>query len=212
MMRKLSIIAVALVVLAAGNAALAASHGDSYTGCLTPGGKIVKVAIGTSPAGNCSETQTQITWSETGPTGPTGATGPQGPAGPEGPIGPQGATGETGATGPGGAVGPAGPQGPAGPSGMGGWEIVTDTAHAGGFDSIVSESVSCPPGKIVVGGGADIPSAATLSAFDKQAISRTKPFMNPDGTNGWSAEAREVGIGTLDWWDLRVYAICVDTG
>ena len=206
-MRRLATISVVLLVVIAGGAALAASSGDTYTGCLTPGGTIIKVAIGASPAGNCTGQQTQITWSETGPSGPVG---PQGPAGPQGPVGPQGATGATGSAGPAGAVGPAGPQGPEGPSGMSGWEIVTDTATAAGLDIMVAESVSCPVGKIVVGGGADISAAATLSAFDKQAISRTMPFINPDGSNGWRATAREVGIGTLDSWTLRVHAICVN--
>jgi hypothetical protein len=91
-----------------------------------------------------------------------------------------------------------------------GWEIVTDTATASGLDIMVAESVSCPEGKIVVGGGANISAAATLPALNKQAISRTMPFINPDGTNGWRATAREVGMGTIHWWTLKVHAICVN--
>ena len=43
-----------------------------------------------------------------------------------------------------------------------------------------------------------IVSIALVVAIDKQAISRTMPFINPDGSNGWRATAREVGIGTFD--------------
>lgn len=62
-------------------------------------------------AADCKNSETAITWNQTGPTGPQGPAGPQGGAGPAGSQGPQG---QTGATGPQGPAGPQGPQGPAG--------------------------------------------------------------------------------------------------
>ncbi len=93
---------------------------------------------------------------------------------------------------------------------MSGWEIVSDSNRADGFDTEVSARVTCPAGKVVVGGGASFGPFATLQAIGKQALVDSQPEENADGTTGWFASGREVGIGTLDWWDLRVYAICVD--
>lgn len=221
-MRRLLVLVVVAVALAAGGTALASGGGHTYTGCLTSYGKIVKVAVGHSPAHACTGDQVEISWNKRGrrgpegPQGETGATGPAGPAGPPGPAGPQGPQGDTGPPGPAGRQGPegpqgpVGPQGPAGPSGMSGWQIVTSVSRANGLDTMTSAYATCPAGKIVVGGGADIPHVATLSAFDKQAISASKPVVNGNGTSSWYAKAREVGVGTLDWWELYVYAICVD--
>ena len=100
----------------------------------------------------CHENETAIQWNQTGPAGPTGPQGPAGPAGPTGPTGPQGPAGPAGPTGP---TGPQGPTGPAGPPGVSGYEIVEATfdVPAGGF---VRNSVSCPAGKKVLGGGAQV--------------------------------------------------------
>jgi hypothetical protein len=76
------------------------STGDTYTGCLQPSGKLVKVAVGTDPTSPCQGSAVQVSWNQ---TGEQGAPGPQGPSGPQGPLGPQGDRG------------PRGPQGPAGP-------------------------------------------------------------------------------------------------
>lgn len=56
----------------------------SYTGCLTKGGDIVNVAIGSLPKKPCNDNQKQISWNEIGPEGPAG---PQGEPGPQGPPG-----------------------------------------------------------------------------------------------------------------------------
>lgn len=76
--------------------------GDTYTGCLQPSGKLVKVAIGTEPTGPCRGSAVQISWSQTGPQGsqgPQGVPGPQGPAGTDGERGPRGIQGPPGVLG-----------------------------------------------------------------------------------------------------------------
>lgn len=77
-----------------------------------------------SGPGQCTRTQTPISWNvvgpqgPVGPPGPTGATGQTGAAGPVGPVGPVGPAGQAGATGPAGPTGITGPAGPAGPTGI----------------------------------------------------------------------------------------------
>lgn len=74
---------------------------DQYTGCLTPLGKLRRVAIGTEPARECTAAQVEITWSEEGPAGPQGDRGRRGRRGIPGQEGPPGvvpaATDATGA-------------------------------------------------------------------------------------------------------------------
>lgn len=115
-----------------------------------------------------------------GATGPQGPAGPQGPPGPStgvpGPAGPQGAKGDVGApgpkgdsgpqgiagpTGPTGATGPVGPQGATGPAGsLGGTTALS--AHQivrlpynfqGATGLSIPVQITCPIGKIAIGGG-----------------------------------------------------------
>ena len=96
--------------------------GDTYTGCLTAGGKIVKVAIGDEPAKPCRTGKSgrddddddddrgrrgelQISWNATGADGLPGPPGAPGAPGPPGPPGPPGADGDPGAPGADGADG-----------------------------------------------------------------------------------------------------------
>ncbi|HET7236882.1 MAG TPA: hypothetical protein VFK59_10680 [Actinomycetota bacterium] len=76
--------------------------GDTYTGCLQPSGKLVKVAIGTEPTSLCKGSAVQVSWNQTGPQGSQGAQGspgPQGPAGADGERGPRGPQGIQGIAG-----------------------------------------------------------------------------------------------------------------
>jgi hypothetical protein len=104
-------------------------------------------------ASECSTSEEELTWFQTGApgsageAGPEGPEGPQGPAGtdgadgapgPQGPAGPQGlpgadgtdgapgSQGPAGPAGPAGAAGPAGPAGPVGPQGPAGPAGATD--------------------------------------------------------------------------------------
>ena|GEM_PF-4876832 len=119
---------------------------------------------------------------ETGAPGENGATGEAGPEGQVGAIGPQGERGEVGATGaPGeqgergatgatgargatGAQGPAGPEGlagergPQGAAGVSGFQVVTESASyptQAGSTTFAWANAHCPPGKELIGGGAD---------------------------------------------------------
>src|SRR5579871_1461078 len=75
--------------------AITSSSNRIYTGCLK-GGLITSVRIGSSPRAACSKSAMQITWNQTGPSGPRGLTGPSGPGGPSGPSGPSGPRGLSG--------------------------------------------------------------------------------------------------------------------
>lgn len=119
-----------------------------------------------------------------GATGPAGPTGPAGATGPRGPAGPQG---------------PQGPKGDPGGSGIAGYERISmwgpylqPGLHASAF-------VTCPPGKVVLGGGvwqmwASRDTAVVLESY-------------PDTDHSWAAtvlgqDVREGG----DAW--AVWAIC----
>ena len=56
---KFSIFVLALLVLSAG---LVQAGGQTFTGCLTKGGAIIKVAVGEAPAKPCQGNQEQVTW------------------------------------------------------------------------------------------------------------------------------------------------------
>ena len=99
----------------------AVGGGNVYTGCLrTKHGEIINIAMGTEPKGSCKRKQMQVSWNETGPTGPQGPKGNRGPKGNAGPAGPQGDPGPKGTKGdqgPDGDPGPKGPDGDPGPKG-----------------------------------------------------------------------------------------------
>ncbi len=93
-----------------------------------------------------------------GPVGAPGLNGTIGPAGPTGLPGPAGAKGEVGATGPAGAAGLTGPAGPVGVSGYVVASAETYTVIEGQCgreaDHVqIASVVSCPTGKVAVGGG-----------------------------------------------------------
>src|SRR5205823_6088642 len=77
--------------------------------------RLIDPSLGnTSLLGHCTSLETQVTWSQ---RGPTGLAGPQGPQGPKGDAGAAGAQGPKGDAGPAGQQGPKGDTGPAGPGG-----------------------------------------------------------------------------------------------
>jgi hypothetical protein len=91
--------AIALVlslVIGAGAVYAMTNGGNTYTGCLDPGGTIIHVAVGDEPLQKCAPSHTQISWNETGPQGEQGPAGPKGDNGDPGEPGPQGPQGEPG--------------------------------------------------------------------------------------------------------------------
>jgi hypothetical protein len=97
-----------------------------------------------------------------------------------------------------GAVGPAGPVGPPGPVGVSAEQLVTaDTST--NSNTVKSQSVSCPSGKKVVGGG-----AAVNTTSNSLAITRSSPAGD---LSGWTAEAQETSAFAGNW-RVTVYAVC----
>jgi Collagen triple helix repeat (20 copies) len=127
--------------------------------------------------------------------GQRGPAGPQGPAGDRGPAGRNGDTGPAGRNGDAGPAGPQGPAGPRGPSGISGWEYATAR-----FDippnSARRGRVSCPHGKVALGGGvSNVTYGPSTHIWDSA----------PDGSSptGWEAgvfnEADDVTITDYVW-------------
>lgn len=127
----------------------------------------------------------------------------RGPRGPRGPQGPRGQKGQRGAKGDKGATGPAG---------VSGYEVVSQTfkevlvpeSETGRGLSPV-ETVNCPAGKRVIGGGSDL---GTNPAQSSQQRLVTVSLSGPNGTGkGWSIQLFN-NSNTDTSIDLEVYAIC----
>jgi hypothetical protein len=122
------------------------------------------------------------------------------------PPGPAGQRGPAGERGPAGPAGPQGPAGSEGPRGISGYERMsfstTLTTSPGRYASIY-----CPPGKVVVGGGA---SAEEALGADPDAVwlFRSQPQTNL-GVWGWWASARARTEQT-DPWRLRAWVMCAN--
>ncbi len=82
-----------------------------------------------------------------------------GPTGPLGPAGPQGVVGAPGSQGAGGAAGPTGGAGPTGAAGAFGREVMI-VASASDSTSPKAQIAYCPEGKVAVGGGGGVSTAA----------------------------------------------------
>jgi collagen triple helix repeat protein len=137
---------------------------------------------------------------------------------PQGPQGPQGKTGAKGARGANGPRGEAGARGQVGPPGLSGYEIVNQTfkevfiENSGGMRGLSAvQTVTCPTGKRVIGGGTNLGTNPTQNG---QQRSVSVSLSGPNGTGtGWSAQLfnnETTGGGTSI--DLQVYAICASVG
>jgi hypothetical protein len=127
------------------------------------------------------------------------------PEGPRGPRGPRGDKGKTGA------------QGQPGPPGMSGYEVVTETftdvfAPDSNSTRGLSEvkTVSCPAGKRVIGGGADLGTNAGQNGQQRQmSVSASAP----NGTgDGWNVQLFNNSTSFGSSIDLKAYAICANVG
>ncbi len=188
---------VGVLAAAAGIAYAAVGENGVITGCYSKAGGTLRVIDPSLTS--CKSSETTLTWNVQGPPGATGATGATGPAGPEGPAGPAGATG------PAGPAGPEGPQGPTGPAGttVSGYEVLTGWISVPNFlFHRFTQSVRCPTGKKVLGGGVsfDIANANGVQLVDSAPM---------DFGAGWAATA----FGTNDpaqAWTMYVWAICAN--
>jgi hypothetical protein len=181
--------------------------------------RVVEHTDSTKPK-DCSKTEIELYWNQTGPEGAQGPQGPQGDPGPQGPQGdpgpqgpqgdpgPQGPQGDPGPQGPQGDPGPQGPQGvqgepgpagPAGPSGLSGYEIV-ETHPDRESDRFTTVYVPCPEGKVVLGGG--------IFLFGQDTVVMSSA-PSEDGS-GWEVLLKDISFLNDDVVELVGRAICVD--
>ena len=113
-----------------------------------------------------------------------------------GPAGADGARGAKGDTGSQGVAGATGPQGPAG-TGIGGHGIVNVVSASNSNNKSVT--VSCGAGKVVLGGGAVIPTGfeGGLALYASY----------PSAANAWTAQVTE-NDAISNNWSFTAYAIC----
>jgi hypothetical protein len=202
----------AVVVCGAAGLAYAAIPGSDQVinGCYAKNSGALRV-IDAEAGKTCLSSELPLSWNQIGPTGPRGLKGDKGDAGPQGLPGEKG---DPGAQGEKGEAGPPGPPGPAGPSGISGYEIVSNDVILN-FLQVRRNSVSCPSGKRVLGGGyySWNDNTSGWSPLDFIPLAPLpggglNPYVNsPSGPSGWVAEAFN---GGLDSYGLRVFAICAN--
>lgn len=124
-----------------------------------------------------------------GTDGGAGPVGPAGPAGPQGPVGPPG---------------PAGPQGPAGP-GIGTPHVVVVGPVVVGANVVVTLTVVCPAGEVVLSGGHDGEDAnPTDQVFTPIISSRPVDAAGAISTTSWTVSA----FGLMGPTPITAYAVC----
>ena len=92
---------------------------------------------------------------------------------------------------------PAGPKGDAGSPGVSERQVVTASTTSDS-NSLKSALVTCPAGKLPLGGGA-------TTAGNVQGVALVAS--RPDGTAGWRAFAQEV-VAQPGNWSLTAYVVC----
>jgi hypothetical protein len=112
-----------------------------------------------------------------------GADGAQGPAGPAGPAGPKGADGAPGL---------------AGAPGVSGRQVVVESTNTNS-DAEKTALATCPAGKQVIGGGANVFPNDVDDVVVREAF--------PSSATGFYVEAQEIGAVGANW-QVAAYAIC----
>jgi hypothetical protein len=138
---------------------------------------------------------------EQGPEGPIGPEGIAGPPGLPGPVGPQGVQGLVGFTGLQGLQGPPGPvvevsEGVL--NGISGWEILQSEDHTVEPGNRRTATMSCSPGKILLGGGYNAEKCEDCSGVNSY----------PSSGNSWKTTL--VNNMTDRPANFKVYAICAE--
>jgi hypothetical protein len=106
-------------------------------------------------------------------------------------------------TGPPGPAGPTGAQGPQGPAGVSGYQLMSST-HTATNSVTFAYTLSCPSGKMVLGGGywMSSPDPANYPVY----VVRNSP--TGDGT-GWYVILD--GVSAVPSWSVEVWAVCANT-
>jgi hypothetical protein len=110
----------------------------------------------------------------------------------------KGAAGPQGAQGPAGPAGPSGAQGAAGAPGVSGRDVVVETTPTNS-DAEKTALATCPDGKRVIGGGANVFPNDVDDVVVREAF--------PSSATGFYVEAQEIGA-VADNWQVAAYAIC----
>ncbi len=123
--------------------------------------------------------------------------------------GPQGPTGATGATGPRGAKGNVGPAGPAGPSGtVAAASMISSTALRSApnpaVGTVLVAKTSCPAGKVLLSGGAQV-TAPGLQA-DRDVMLRSSFPLNATKWQTVAIVTGPLGAGVV--MTMRPYVLC----
>lgn len=188
-MRKVVIIGLTSVLLSGGLLVASADVPHSTTGVYTACVRNLNgnVRLIDKEAGeSCNAFETEKSWNKVGP---------QGPAGPQG------------------ETGPAGPQGE--PGGLAGYELVTkirepsEDLSGGRSPGDESNTITCPPGKIVLSGGIKPYTSTTISGNAPEPYiveTRGAPsnFSYPSADNAWTT------VVIAHWNGYTMYALCAN--
>lgn len=165
---------------------MSSSSPDTRRGSLSraarrhPATVIAVIALAFSMVGTAAATQAL------NENGANAAKKKKGKAGPRGPAGPPGATGATG------------------PSGFTGRVEINDSAPYNSTSPKVASAATCPPGKVIIGGGAIV---TKDSATTPVALTASGP--PSAGATSWYAEAYET-TATGDSWNIQVSLYCAN--
>jgi hypothetical protein len=102
-----------------------------------------------------------------------------------------------------------GPSGAAGANGVSGYEVVTasDTVTTPeGFQA--RARAQCPPGKKIMGGGANVTGQHMSSAILGTFFTEVALISSLPSSDGWSAHAFEINSGFRESWGVTAFAIC----
>jgi hypothetical protein len=85
--------------------------------------------------------------------------------------------------------------------------VITNSAtNTGGNGNVQAVDVSCPAGKVALGGGGQLVTSAT--ALGSQRVVLTESYPNGSPANGWHVEWQQTsGTGTVDW-NVTAYVVC----
>jgi hypothetical protein len=187
--------AAALVVLLPRGAAAQSSAPRTLHACYVPvSGVVYRIKAPGLPQECFTSRHVQFTWVDQGAPGPAGPAGPPGADGAAGPPGPAGPDGAAGPPGPDGAVGPPGP-----PSGVSGRAEVQAPEVQIAPTALGLSTATCPPGKVVVGGGWDSSRirSESIHVIESKPLSATSWFVFARNDNPY------IPLGLSAW------AICV---